>query len=245
MSSNNEFLKIQNWYPYFSSHTFPTSFVRLRPEAVALLAADDDARQDIPRAVSRQVVADLRLPMSRISGNCFTSTDMCAPTDTERFRKKHGAVFSPESAWTYLFFSEKIRRAAAAGNVSFICLRPYRHITKAREFRLFVCNGKLAAMSQYWLIRHFPLLDKRGSRYWKKAERLVSAVAWQLPLENFVMDIYVTSEEELLIIDLNPWGEPTDPLLLRSWDREDWSNSPGLQIMAPPTRISGSVHVSF
>ena len=122
MSSNNEFLKIQNWYPYFSSHTFPTSFVRLRPEAVALLAADDDARQDIPRAVSRQVVADLRLPMSRISGNCFTSTDMCAPTDTERFRKKHGAVFSPESAWTYLFFSEKIRRAAAAGNVSFICL---------------------------------------------------------------------------------------------------------------------------
>lgn len=245
MSCNNDFFRLQNWYPYFAQHTFLSSFVRLRPEAVSYLAATGEERAAMDRSICRQVVSDLKLPMSRIPGNCFTSVDLCAPTDTERFHSKGGAVFSADSAWRFLCKSEKIRRSAAAGDVNFICLRPFRRINKAREFRLFVCNGELAAMSQYWLIRHFPLLDKKGRHYWKKAERLVKSAAWQLPVEQFVMDIYVTSDEELLIIDLNPWGGTTDPRLLRSWERDDWQQKPGLFLMSPPTKISGEVHVSF
>ena len=245
MSDDREFLKIPNWYPYLASHAFPTAFVRLRPEAAALLAASDEEREQAPKSISRQVIEDLRQPMSKIPGNCFTSTDMCSPTDTERFLGKKGAVYSPESAWKYLFLSEKVRRSAAAGEVGFICLRPFRRITRAREFRLFIRSGELAAMSQYWLTRHFPLLDKRGKRYWKIAEKLVDSVVWQLPVSDFVMDIYVTGDEEILIIDLNPWGPPTDPLLLRDWERGDWADRPGLKVMLPPTKISGNVHVSF
>ena len=245
MNSNADFLKIPNWYPYLAVHAFPTAFVRLRPEAVAFLAASEEERKSFSKTVSRQVISDLRTPMSKIPGNCFTSVDMCSPTDTERFRKKKGAVYSPESAWKFLTLSEKVRKSAQAEEVNFVCLRPFRRITKAREFRLFIYEGKLAAMSQYWLIRHFPLLDKRGKRYWKMAEKLISSIVWQLPVSSFVMDIYITSDEEILIIDLNPWGSPTDPLLLRKWEREDWDALPGLQIMAPPTRISGEVHVSF
>jgi hypothetical protein len=241
----NEFLKMPSWYPYLASHAFPTAFVRLRPEAVALLAASDEERARMPRAISKQVVEDLRQPMSKIPGNCFTSTDMCSPTDTERFLGKRGAVYSPESAWRFLCQSQKVRLAAAAGQVNFICLRPFRRITRAREFRLFIRSGVLAAMSQYWLVRHFPLLDKRGKHYWKMAQKLVNDVVWQLPVSDFVMDIYVTGDEDILIVDLNPWGPPTDPLLLRDWDRDDWMDRPGLKVMLPPTKISGNVHVSF
>ena len=244
MENKNEFFRIPKWYPYLAAYAFPTTFVRLRPEAVAYLAAGDDERRDVSRSVARQVIADLKQPMSRIHGNCFVSTDICSPTDTERFQKKKGAVYSPESAWKFLCQSEKIRRSAAAGDVEFICLRPFRHINKAREFRLFIHEGKLAAMSQYWLIRHFPVLDKKGLAFWQAAGKMVSDIVWNLPLDDFVMDIYITSDNEILIIDLNPWGSPTSPLLLRSWDRDDW-DSIGLQIMAPPTRISGDVHVSF
>lgn len=244
MIANNEFFRIPKWYPYLAAYAFPTTFVRLRREAVDFLAAQAQERADIPKSVSKQVIADLKHPMSRIHGNCFSSVDVCSPTDTERFQKKKGAVYSPESAWKFLCQSEKVRNAAAAGNVEFICLRPFRHINKAREFRLFIYGGKLAAMSQYWLIRHFPVLDKKGAFYWNKAQQMVQEVVWQLPVDNFVMDIYITSDDEILIIDLNPWGNPTDPLLLRSWDRNDWLNI-GLQVMAPPTRISGDVHVSF
>ena len=240
-----EFLRMPNWYPYLASHTFPTAFVRLRPEAVTFLAASDEERAGMSKSVSKQVVEDLRQPMSKIPGNCFTSTDFVSPTDTERFLGKRGAVYSPESAWRFLGQSKKVRLSAAAGDVSFICLRPFRRITRAREFRLFIRGGELAAMSQYWLIRHFPLLDKRGKRYWKMARKLVDDVVWQLPVADFVMDIYVTGDEDILVIDLNPWGPPTDPLLLRDWDRDDWADCPGLKVMLPPTKISGNVHVSF
>ena len=244
MSCNNEFFRIPKWYPYLAAYAFPTTFVRLRPEAVAYLASQEQERAEFPKEVSRQVIADLKQSMSRIHGNCFTSVDVCSPTDTERFKKKKGAVYSPDSAWKFLCQSEKIRSTAAAGNVEFICLRPFRHMNKAREFRLFIYEGKLAAMSQYWLIRHFPVLDKKGSFYWEKVQKMVQHIVWQLPVDNFVMDIYITSDDEILIIDLNPWGDPTAPLLLRSWERNDWLDI-GLQVMAPPTRISGDVHVSF
>ena len=57
------------------------------------------------------------------------------------------------------------------------------------------------------------------------------------------MDIYITSRQEIIIIDFNCWGEPTDPLLL-SWDA-DWDNVAGMHIIPAPTKISGSVKVSF
>ena len=69
-------------------------------------------------------------------------------------------------------------------------------------------------------------------------------ISWLLPVKTLVMDIYFTASGDILIIDLNPWGEPTDPLLLQSWER-DWSVPAGIVLMDPPTRIYGDVNVSF
>ena len=99
-------------------------------------------------------------------------------------------------------------------------------------------------MSQYNLIRHFRRLVGVQERYWKIAQEFVKEISWRLPIPTLVMDIYFTHNEDILIFDLNPWGEPTAPLLLRSWER-DWSNPAGLLLIPPPTKISGSVKVSF
>ena len=71
-----------------------------------------------------------------------------------------------------------------------------------------------------------------------------NSIAWALPKENLVMDIYITSSKKILIIDLNQWGGDTDPLLLSRWDR-DWSKKEGIKLMPPPTKIFGDVNVSF
>ncbi|MPN38143.1 hypothetical protein SDC9_185667 [bioreactor metagenome] len=63
-------------------------------------------------------------------------------------------------------------------------------------------------------------------------------------MANVVIDIYLNGDNEVGVIDLNPWGEPTDPLLLHSFDR-DWSAVTGIVLMPAPTRISGDVAVSF
>ena len=80
--------------------------------------------------------------------------------------------------------------------------------------------------------------------YLKLAEEFVAATAWKIPLEKVVIDIYITSSNKVIVVDLNPWGEPTDPLLLRTWDR-DWSVPAGICLMDLPRKISGDVNVSF
>ena len=111
MSDPNRFLRIPEWYPVLAAHTFLTTFVRLRSEAQLLLAgklADDRAVEEI----SERIIADLRQPLSNISGPCFISVDPCAPTDTERFAKQGRAVFSAASVLRILRESKKVREAA-------------------------------------------------------------------------------------------------------------------------------------
>lgn len=239
-------LSIPGWYQELGPYTFETKFLKLRPEAVAALAqgAGGGEKISMDSEISRQVIAELKLLMRTVPGNSFVSVDCCAPTDTERFMQKGGAVYSAKSAWFYLVQSEKVASAAAAGMVEHICVRPFRRVSKAREFRLFIRDGKLVAMSQYHLIRHFRRLEGVKERYWNYAVEFINKISWQLPVKDLVMDIYITASNRIMIFDLNCWGEPTSPLLLNSWER-DWDEASGIHLILPPTPISGTVKVSF
>ncbi len=226
------------WYPALSEHTFITSFVKLKPAEIEALAQGETKGEAV-----REVIERMRRPMDAILGNRFVFADTAAPTDTERFAGKRGAVHSPESAWRFLAESYKIREAAASGNVEYICIRPFRRMNKTREFRLFIRDGELSAMSQYWLIRHFRRMEGVKEEYWNKVQAFVQSIQWALPAQTLVMDIYCTSDGNILIVDLNKWGE-CDPKLLHSWDR-DWSKPAGILMMPPPTMITGNVNVSF
>jgi hypothetical protein len=235
----NDFCRTPVWYPVLAGHTFLTTFVKLHDDEIKALADGKSEGKSVADVINR-----MRLPMNSIPGNCFVSVDTVSPTDTERFKGKRGAVFSPESAWFFLAKSQKVRTAAAAGQVEYVCIRPFRRMNQTREFRLFIHNGKLSAMSQYWLIRHFRRLEGIKKNLWKKGETFFEKIAWALPVKNLVMDIYLTSDGDILVIDINPWGKPTDPLLLRTWDR-DWDQETGIVLMPPPWKISGDVNVSF
>lgn len=238
-SELKNFCRIPIWYPSLANHTFVTSFVRLRePEIAALRNGDDNT------AAAQSVIQRLNDPMRKFKGNCFITVDTVAPTDTERFTGKRGAVYSARSAWHFLAASTKVREAAAAGEVEHICIRPFRSMNQTREFRLFLRNRKLVGMSQYWLIRHFRRLEGIKAELLGRANAFVDNIGWMLPEGELVMDIYFTSRGETLIIDFNPWGAPTEPLLYKSWD-QDWDATPDIRLMPPPLRISGDVNVSF
>lgn len=236
------FCKMVNWYPLFAGKTFLTSFIKLRPEAIQALANGEiEWNEESP---INQVIKDLRKPMSVLFGNSFVSVDTCAPTDTERFENKRGAIHSPESAWITLASSAKVRQSAAAGEVEYIAIRPFRRMNRPREFRLFIKDGKLKAMSQYYLIRHFRRLEGVKNQYWDMAKEFVNEISWNLPVKDIVMDIYFSSTREIYIIDFNPWGSPTDPLMLNTWDR-DWNEEIGIVLMPVPMSIGGDVNISF
>ena len=236
---NYDIFRMQDWYPKLSSNSFPAVFLTLKDAEIAALAEGKTTG-----AVADALIPRLQLALRTFSGNRFVSVDSVAPTDTERFLKKRGAVSSAESAWAVLAESSKVRSAAAAGQVSCICVRPFRRMDVTREFRLFIRDGKLLGMSQYWLIRHFRRLVALTPAYWSKAEKFVTEISAILPMHDCAMDIYFTSSGKILIVDLNPWGPPTDPLMMKSWDR-DWNTVAGCQIVPPPHMLSGDVNVSF
>lgn len=225
-----DFWRMPNWYTQLAAHTFITTFVPLPKDAIELLKAGELDDLDEEERIDNMMIEELRQPMAEIPGNCFLCVDSCAPTDTERFRAKGGAVYSPRSAWRIMRESEKIRNAARAGLLTSICLRPYRNMTPAREFRLFIIDGKLKGMSQYHLVRHFRRLDDIRENLWNRCQLFINAKSWRLPPGKLVMDVYFTANyERIMIVDLNPWGGDTDPKLFK-WE-EDWSGTPGLRVM--------------
>jgi hypothetical protein len=117
-------------------------------------------------------------------------------------------------------------------------------MSQPREFRLFIKDGHLKALSQYWLVRHFRRLEGRKKDFWEKAVKLVEKISWLLPSSTIVMDVYFTSAGEILILDFNPWGDPTNPLMLKTWD-QDWNETPGIRLIPPPEKVGGDINVSF
>jgi hypothetical protein len=230
---------MSNWYPSLASYSFPTVFVKLRGEELEALSKGDESGPAVDEAVAR-----LDHAMKAFSGNRFVSVDLAAPTDSDRFASKRGAVHSALSAWHVLASSAKVRNSVAAGFSKCIAVRPFRRMDVTREFRLFIKDGALRAMSQYWLVRHFRRLEGRRELYWSLASEFVSKISWCLPSPDIVMDIYFTSGREIIVVDLNPWGDPTDPLMLRNW-AQDWNSTPGLKLIPSPAKISGDVNVSF
>ena len=227
------------WYPSLASYSFPTVFVKLRSEELEALSKGEDSGLAVSDAITR-----LDHAMKAFSGNRFVGVDLAAPTDTERFASKRGAVYSAASAWRILASSAKVRDSVSAGLSKTIAVRPFRRMDITREFRLFIKGGVLAGMSQYWLVRHFRRLEGRRELYWNLAREFVGKVSWCLPCPDLAMDIYFTARHEVIVVDLNPWGLPTDPLMMRSWDR-DWSKEPSLNLVPSPMKISGDVNVSF
>ena len=237
----SDFLSTPIWYEALAEHTFATQFVALEPEETAALAAGAEEGDAVESAIAK-----LNLVLNEIRGNSFVSVDRCAPTDTERYELKRGAVYSARSAWVFLARSAKVRESAARGEVSCICARPFRRMSVPREFRIFIKDGKPVAASQYHLVRHFRRLEGVKQQYWELLEQFALKIAPLMPLTDVVADVYVTGAKEVLLIDLNPFGDPTDPLMLDDWSR-DWSSieEPRLRLMPPPFKISGKIKVSF
>ncbi|MBR2363868.1 MAG: hypothetical protein IKA79_01590 [Lentisphaeria bacterium] len=235
----NENYRMQDYYSRLSAVCFPTVFVTLTQEEIEELAAGNKEGMKVGSVLERIAGAVKNLPSPR-----FISVDTFTPDDTVRFKEKKGAVSSPESIWNMLCESNKVKAAAAEGKICNIVIRPFRRMDEAREFRVFIKDGKFAGMSQYHLVRHFRRLVEREQEYMSLVGDFVKKIAPFLPAEDIVADIYITHTRRILLIDLNPWGKETDALMLK-WDMPWDTEKPVYGIVPAPRTISGEVEVKF
>lgn len=229
---------LSEWYSTLGEYSFPTVFLHLAPAEIrALVAAEIDG------ACVRGLIQRLQTAIRSLPGSAFVGADCCAPTDSPLYRHGRGVAFA-RRAWRLLTSSDKVRQAFETGATEKLTVRPVRRMERAREFRMFFRNRQLVGMSQYCLVRHFARLAKREQFIWRRGQQLAARLAERLPSPDQVVDVYLCSDERLLLIDINPWGDGTDPKLFRTWDRA-WDEQPGLRLMPRPIDMKGDISISF
>lgn len=231
-------ISISEWYPMLGQFSFPTVFVELRDTEIRALIKGEPKSSQTRKPISRLQQAIRSLP-----GGCFVTADICAPTDSNHFGSS-GKVSYGLTAWRLLVTSAKVREAFEQGLSRRITVRPYRRMNRTREFRMFFYQRQLKGMSQYHLERHFHRLEGREKEIWRRGKKFADRIRDFLPHENVVVDVYLSSDNQFFINDLNPWGEQTDPLLFKKWERE-WDKEQGLKLIPHPVEMKGDISVSF
>jgi len=87
------------------------------------------------------------------------------------------------------------------------------------EMRCFVRNRRLVGVSQRHMTQYFPQLESRQEDILDALLRFHARkiIPSTFPPEAFVYDVYVTPQGTVKIVDINPWGGTTSPLLF-SWE---------------------------
>ena len=106
-----------------------------------------------------------------------------------------------------------------------IVIRKWVTIDVDMEFRAFVCNNKLNAISQYNYVCHFPRLEKMKGELENRINEFFSNVVHPRlasKFSSYVIDFAVTGEnyDKLYVIELNPFLSSTDSSLF-SWKTDE------------------------
>ncbi|XP_077399877.1 translation initiation factor eIF2 assembly protein isoform X2 [Vanacampus margaritifer] len=99
-----------------------------------------------------------------------------------------------------------------------LILRKWSELIPGGEFRCFVKENKLIAISQRDYTQYYPHILKQEDPIVHAIHHFFSQhIQYNFLDEDFVLDVYRDSQGRVWLIDLNPFGEVTDSLLF-SWE---------------------------
>lgn len=132
-----------------------------------------------------------------------------------------------------------------------LSLRKWCNLHPNMEFRCFVFQNQLLAISQRNHTQHFPHLTR--DRMLLRSliiEFFDDVIHSRFPSKNYTFDIYIDKKERLWLLDFNVWGSQTDALCFE-WDEllvlaeqpfEDEGDVPTLDNIHPELRIVETVN---
>ena len=102
-----------------------------------------------------------------------------------------------------------------------LILREWAEIPLWTEVRVFVWDGKVTAMSQYFHFLYFPeLQDQQMQQEWvARVLDFFNTELSDLPAQACILDVAVL-EGEVLLLEFNPWGAATGPGLF-DWCQDE------------------------
>ncbi|KAL5014585.1 hypothetical protein ScPMuIL_008855 [Solemya velum] len=99
-----------------------------------------------------------------------------------------------------------------------LILRHWEDLHPGHEFRCFVQNGKIIAISQRYQRQYFEFIKKAESEILADIQAFFHhVIANKFPDKDYVFDVYRRDEGKMILLDFNPFAAVTDSLLF-SWD---------------------------
>ncbi|GMH37968.1 hypothetical protein BSKO_05852 [Bryopsis sp. KO-2023] len=106
-----------------------------------------------------------------------------------------------------------------------LALRKWYSLRPESEFRCFVHGNELVGVSQRDVSQFYPQLAGREEELSQRlSDFFESDLRGRFPLSDYVFDVYVTSRSRIRLLDFNPIGGATSPLLF-SWEDLGYSIS--------------------
>ena len=97
-----------------------------------------------------------------------------------------------------------------------LVLKKWSNLYPSQEFRVFVWQKQIRAISQRQATQYYPHVLERVDHYQQLIDQFWDEHMERAPCDDVVMDVYIDKNDRVWVIDFNVWGSRTDALLF-SW----------------------------
>lgn len=193
---------------------------------------EEDDETDEPAAPSfPELEAEVAASIFKLDGSVFPKLNWSAPKDSA-WISSHGNLKCTNFGEICLLlkasdslvhdlshaFDSCEDKTSHRPDQFFLALRKWYDIRPEMEFRGFVRQGLLVGVSQREVTGFYPaLLDSRETLDASVFQFFVDCISEEFELDDYTFDCYVTRAGKVKLVDFNPWGAFTLPLLF-TWD---------------------------
>ncbi|KAL6532851.1 hypothetical protein OROGR_013811 [Orobanche gracilis] len=219
---------------------------------VALEGSEDEAEEPNPPPSFPELELKIKASIETLGGAVFPKLNWSSPKDSawisstgnlkcKSFSEIALLLRSSDSVVHDLCqaYNSCADRTSSRPSIFFLALRKwYSSLHPEMEFRCFVRFKVLVGICQRGMTNFYPaLLDRKGDLERIIDDFFMEKVKAGFGSESYTFDVYVTKDGRVKLLDFNPWGGSTLPLLFTWEELEEKSREGGNRL---EFRIVGS-----
>uniref|UniRef100_A0A3P8U4S4 Translation initiation factor eIF2 assembly protein n=1 Tax=Amphiprion percula TaxID=161767 RepID=A0A3P8U4S4_AMPPE len=227
------------WYPIFKKHTIKSLILPLPQNVIdyllddgTLVWSDDETTTTVTAPEFPEFTSKVLEAINALGGRVFPKLNWSAPRDANWIALNSSLQCNSLSDIFLLFkssdfithdltqpFLQCSDQDSPDPAINYeLVLRKWSELIPGGEFRCFVKENKLIAISQRDYTQYYQHILKQEPQICQAIQEFFSQhIQYNFLDEDFVFDVYRDSQGRVWLIDLNPFGEVTDSLLF-SWD---------------------------
>ncbi|KAH6773091.1 temperature sensing protein-like protein [Perilla frutescens var. hirtella] len=191
----------------------------------------DEAEESMPPPSFPELEMEIKASIESLGGAVFPKLNWSAPKDSAwmsstgnlkctNFSEIALLLRSSDSVVHDLFhaYDSCTDKTASRPSTFFLALRKWYPLHPEMEFRCFVHHKVLVGISQREVTNFYPvLLEEKNDLRVMIEQVFVGKIKEEFECESYTFDVYVTKDGRVRLLDFNPWGAATLPLLY-TWD---------------------------